>query len=55
MAGLLYQLLEGNEKQRNLDFAVATASLKCTVAEDQLYHSVQQVEAVLANQRDIQR
>ncbi|VHB32434.1 sugar kinase [Streptococcus pyogenes] len=55
VAGLLYQLLEGNEKQRNLDFAVATASLKCTVAEDQLYHSVQQVEAVLANQRDVQR
>ncbi|MGT2934395.1 sugar kinase [Streptococcus castoreus] len=55
VAGLLYQFMQGKDMRTCLNFAVATASLKCTVADDQLYTSPRQVEAVLENKRDVQR
>ncbi|AND79353.1 sugar kinase [Streptococcus pantholopis] len=55
VAGALYQLMQGNDMVSCINFATAAASLKCTVADDQLYVSVQQVKDILKNKRDIQR
>lgn len=55
VAGLLYQFMQGKDMTSCLDFAAAAASLKCTVAEDQLYTSVQQVEDVLQDRCDVKR
>lgn len=55
VAGLLYKLMQGNDIEMCLDFAVATASLKCTVADDQLFVATRQVEELLKNNCDVQR
>lgn len=55
VAGVLYQLMHKEHVKDTLDFGVAAASLKCTVAEDQLFISVDTVKEVLDKDRDVKR
>ena len=55
VAGCLYQLMKGQAIFAALDFAAATASLKCTVADDQLFVSANQVDRVVRGNREVRR
>ncbi|MCD3443768.1 sugar kinase [Streptococcus equi subsp. zooepidemicus] len=55
VAGCLYQLMRGQAIATALDFAAVTASLKCTVADDQLFVSANQVDRVMRGNREVRR
>lgn len=55
VAGVLYRLMSKVVEEDDLDFGVAAASLKCTVAEDQLFTSIDKVQDVLDKNKDVKR
>lgn len=55
VAGALYQLTECAEPQTIIDFAVASATLKCTLEGDNMFESVHHVNQVLHQTKDIIR
>ncbi|MEQ9810149.1 sugar kinase [Streptococcus jiangjianxini] len=55
VAGALYQLLQNNHSQDVVDFAVAAASLKCTISGDNMFESPENVKKVLNQTNDIVR
>ncbi|VFH95909.1 carbohydrate kinase, PfkB family [Streptococcus pneumoniae] len=55
ISGALYQLLHHSSLKTTIDFAVASATLKCTLPGDQLSTSATSIENLLANAQDIIR
>ncbi|EHI70607.1 sugar kinase [Streptococcus ictaluri] len=55
VAGFLHEYCQGKAILEVLNFGVAAASLKCTVADDQLFVSSNQVEPVLTGNREVKR
>lgn len=55
ISGALYQLLHHSSLKTTIDFAVASATLKCTLPEDHLSTSSTSIENLLANAQDIIR
>lgn len=55
VSGALYQLNHEQSLQVILDFAVASATLKCTIEGDNMAQSPEQVLALMKQQRDILR
>lgn len=55
VAGAIYQLLQGKDFQSLVDFAVASATLKCTIAGDHMSQSVSQVACLLQDEQDVSR
>ena len=55
ISGALYQLLYHSSLKTTLDFAVASATLKCTLPGDHLSTSATSIENLLANAQDIIR
>lgn len=53
--GALYQLLHHSSLKTTIDFAVASATLKCTLPGDHLSTSATSIENLLANAQDIIR
>ncbi|VNM47246.1 carbohydrate kinase, PfkB family [Streptococcus pneumoniae] len=55
ISGALYQLLHHSSLKTTIDFAVANATLKCTLPGDHLSTSATSIENLLANAQDIIR
>ncbi|CTD87524.1 TPA: sugar kinase [Streptococcus pneumoniae] len=55
ISGALYQLLHHSSLKTTIDFAVASATLKCTLPGDHLSTSATSIENLLANAQDIIR
>lgn len=55
ISGALYQLLHHSSLKTTIDFAVASATLKCTLPGDHLSTSSTSIENLLANAQDIIR
>ncbi|HHA7877157.1 TPA: sugar kinase [Streptococcus pneumoniae] len=55
ISGALYQLLYHSSLKTTIDFAVASATLKCTLPGDHLSTSATSIENLLANAQDIIR
>ena len=55
ISGALYQLLHHSSLKTTIDFAVASATLKCTLPGDHLSTSETSIEKLLANAQDIIR
>lgn len=55
ISGALYQLLHHSSLKTTIDFAVASATLKCTLPGDHLSTSATSIENLLANAPDIIR
>ncbi|MBY5033695.1 sugar kinase [Streptococcus gallolyticus] len=55
VAGALYQLKKASTPQEIVDFAVASATLKCTIEGDNMFESAYRVEQVLNQAKDIIR
>ena len=55
ISGALYQLLHHSSLKTTIDFAVASATLKCTLPGDHLSTSAASIEKLLANAQDIIR
>ena len=55
ISGALYQLLHHSSLKTTIDFAVASATLKCTLPGDHLSTSAAGIEKLLANAQDIIR
>ncbi|CAG5594143.1 carbohydrate kinase, PfkB family [Streptococcus pneumoniae] len=55
ISGALYQLLHHSSLKTTIDFAVASATLKCTLPGDHLSTSATSMENLLANAQDIIR
>ncbi|HGJ2317816.1 TPA: sugar kinase [Streptococcus pneumoniae] len=55
ISGALYQLLHHSSLKTTIDFAVASATLKCTLPRDHLSTSATSIENLLANAQDIIR
>lgn len=55
ISGALYQLLHHSSLKTTIDFAVASATLKCTLTGDHLSTSATSIENLLANAQDIIR
>ena len=55
ISGALYQLLHHSSLKTSIDFAVASATLKCTLPGDHLSTSETSIEKLLANAQDIIR
>ncbi|HEV0413475.1 TPA: sugar kinase [Streptococcus pneumoniae] len=55
ISGALYQLLHHSSLKTTIDFAVASATLKCTLPGDHLSTSETSIENLLANAQDIIR
>lgn len=55
VAGALYQLIQGKAAAETVDFAVASASLKCTIQGDNMFETVDTVNRVLNLSKDIVR
>lgn len=55
ISGALYQLLHHSSLKTTIDFAVASAALKCTLPGDHLSTSATSIENLLANAQDIIR
>ncbi|AGM98012.1 sugar kinase [Streptococcus iniae] len=55
VAGALYQLLQTADAKRTVDFAVASASLKCTLKGDNMFESPNTISKVLNLAQDIIR
>ncbi|VKA91234.1 carbohydrate kinase, PfkB family [Streptococcus pneumoniae] len=55
ISGALYQLLHHSSLKTTIDFAVASATLKCTLPGDHLFTSATSIENLLANAQDIIR
>lgn len=55
ISGALYQLLHHSSLKTTIDFAVASATLKCTLPGDYLSTSATSIENLLANAQDIIR
>ncbi|HEU8947024.1 TPA: sugar kinase [Streptococcus pneumoniae] len=55
ISGALYQLLHHSSLKTTIDFAVASATLKCTLPGDHLSTSATSIENSLANAQDIIR
>ncbi|WP_456113647.1 sugar kinase [Streptococcus sp.] len=55
ISGTLYQLLHHSSLKTTIDFAVASATLKCTLPGDHLSTSETSIEKLLANAQDIIR
>ncbi|HGK1700274.1 TPA: sugar kinase [Streptococcus pneumoniae] len=55
ISGVLYQLLHHSYLKTTIDFAVASATLKCTLPGDHLSTSETSIEKLLANAQDIIR
>ncbi len=55
ISGALYQLLHHSALKTTIDFAVASATLKCTLPGDHLSTSAAGIEKLLANAQDIIR
>ena len=55
ISGALYQLLHNSSLKTSIDFAVASATLKCTLPGDHLSTSKTSIEKLLANAQDIIR
>ncbi len=55
ISGALYQLLHHSSLKTTTDFAVASATLKCTLPGDHLSTSATSIENLLANAQDIIR
>ncbi|MGP0395618.1 sugar kinase [Streptococcus pneumoniae] len=55
ISGVLYQLLHHSYSKTTIDFAVASATLKCTLPGDHLSTSETSIEKLLANAQDIIR
>lgn len=55
ISGALYQLLHHSPLKTTIDFAVASATLKCTLPGDHLSTSATSIENLLANAQDIIR
>lgn len=55
ISGALYQLLHHSSLKTTIDFAVASAILKCTLPGDHLSTSATSIENLLANAQDIIR
>lgn len=55
ISGALYQLLHHSSLKTTIDFAVASATLKCTIPGDHLSTSATSIENLLANAQDIIR
>lgn len=55
ISGTLYQLLHHSSLKTTIDFAVASATLKCTLPGDHLSTSATSIENLLANAQDIIR
>ena len=55
VAGALYQLIQGKAAAETVDFAVASASLKCTIPGDNMFETVDTVNRVLNLSKDIVR
>jgi pfkB family carbohydrate kinase len=55
ISGALYELLNHSSLKTTIDFAVASATLKCTLPGDHLSTSAASIEKLLANTQDIIR
>ncbi|MDU5408071.1 MAG: PfkB family carbohydrate kinase, partial [Streptococcus agalactiae] len=55
VAGALYQLLQHSDSKTVIDFAVASASLKCALEGDNMFETVTAVNKVLNQSKDIIR
>ena len=55
ISGALYQLLHHSSLKTSIDFAVASATLKCTLPGDHLSTPAASIEKLLANTQDIIR
>lgn len=55
ISGALYQLLHHSSLKTTIDFAVASATLKCTLPGDHLSTAATSIENLLANAQDIIR
>ena len=55
VAGALYKLINNSSMNETIDFAAATGSFKCTLAEDYLYHSEKYINKLSTPFKDVSR